>query len=92
MTSQPSYLQLAHARVIDTAVMFGHVRGPGFKSSLRHLAAIHLQRDIQDGSHDRLPMIMLMLRMSCSLGCESVEDARACMDLVKLKLLRGSLR
>lgn len=44
------------------------------KSSLRHLTSVHLNRKIQDSS----------------LGHDSVEDARACLDLVKLLLTKGS--
>ena len=45
--------QLVHEHVVDTAVLYGHQRGPGHKPALRHLAAMHLQRSIQGAAHDR---------------------------------------
>lgn len=66
-------LKLRHPSIIDTSLIFQHPRGPPFKSSLRYLANQHLDRTIQDGSHD------------------SVEDAKTCVDLVKLKLSSNAL-
>jgi RNA exonuclease 1 len=40
-------LRLVHARVIDTALLFPHVRGPPYKSALRYLAQKHLNATIQ---------------------------------------------
>ncbi len=42
----------APPKVLDTAVMFPHPRGPPYKSALRMLTQRHLKRSIQDGSHD----------------------------------------
>lgn len=67
-------LKLAHNKIIDTAVCY---KDPGLHSkrpSLKHLAMQHLKRNIQNLNVD---------------GHSSVEDAIACMDLVKLKLAKG---
>ncbi|KAJ1458959.1 ribonuclease H-like domain-containing protein, partial [Pelagophyceae sp. CCMP2097] len=40
-------LRLAHAFCGDTALLYGHARGSGYKRSLRHLSAEFLQRAIQ---------------------------------------------
>ena len=42
-------LQIIHANVIDTSVLYPHPRGPPFKSALRVLASRHLLRTIQQG-------------------------------------------
>uniref|UniRef100_A0A7S3QVQ8 Exonuclease domain-containing protein n=1 Tax=Dunaliella tertiolecta TaxID=3047 RepID=A0A7S3QVQ8_DUNTE len=64
-------LKVLHARVLDTALLFPHPRGPPAKSALRVLCQKHLGRTIQVGAHD------------------SADDARAALDLVKLKLQKG---
>lgn len=66
-------LKLAHPHVIDTSVIYQHSRGPPYKPSLKWLAQKWLKRKIQDNVG----------------GHDSVEDARACIDLVKLKCRRG---
>ncbi|KAK3822816.1 MAG: hypothetical protein J3Q66DRAFT_330201 [Benniella sp.] len=67
-------LKFAHPFVIDTAVIYHHPRGPPFRPSLRWLAQRWLSRKIQSGG---------------AAGHDSVEDASACMDLVKLKIQEG---
>ncbi|KAH3687875.1 hypothetical protein WICPIJ_001168 [Wickerhamomyces pijperi] len=47
-------LQIRHPRVIDTALVFEHPRGPPFKSSLKYLTKQYLNRVIQEGSHDSI--------------------------------------
>lgn len=42
-------LQLIHANMLDTSVMFPHPKGPPYKSALRVLASRHLLRTIQRG-------------------------------------------
>lgn len=66
-------LKLRHEKIVDTAIVFKHPRGPPFKSSLKYLTKQYLDRTIQEGEHD------------------SVEDSKACLDLVKLKLVEGPL-
>lgn len=65
--------QIYHTRVIDTALVYDHTRGKPFKPALRWLAANFLDRQIQTGEQ----------------GHDSIEDAKAAMALVKLKLERG---
>ena len=66
-------LKLAHPHVIDTSVIYQHTRGPPYKPSLKWLAHKWLNRKIQESE----------------TGHDSAEDARTCVDLVKLKLRRG---
>ncbi|KAK9472039.1 uncharacterized protein V1510DRAFT_418460 [Dipodascopsis tothii] len=67
-------LQLAHPRVVDTAIVFHHPRGPPARPSLKWLASKHLSREIQ----------------AAASGHDSAEDARTCVDLLALKLARGA--
>ena len=66
-------LKLAHPHVIDTSVIYQHSRGPPSKPSLRWLSQKWLNRAIQQ--HET--------------GHDSAEDAKACVDLLKLKLRKG---
>lgn len=66
-------LKIVHRRVIDTSVIYPHPRGQRYKNALKFLAHHHLNRKIQEN-------------MS---GHDSIEDALAALDLVKLKLERG---
>ncbi|CAD6571093.1 MAG: hypothetical protein ASARMPREDX12_004128 [Alectoria sarmentosa] len=68
-------LKLTHPFVIDTSILYPHPRGPPMKSSLKWLAQKYLGREIQKGHGTQ--------------GHDSVEDARACLDLVKMKCERG---
>lgn len=68
-------LKLTHPFVVDTALLFPHPRGPPLKSSLKWLAQKYLSREIQKGHG--------------SVGHDSIEDARACLDLVKQKCEKG---
>lgn len=65
--------RIYHRRVIDTALLFPHPRGPPHKSSLRYLVQRWLNREIQGGGG----------------GHDSVEDAWAAMELVCEKVRRG---
>ena len=65
--------RIFHLRVIDTALLFPHPRGPPHKSSLRYLVQRWLNREIQGGGG----------------GHDSVEDAWAAMELVCEKVKRG---
>ncbi len=68
-------LKLTHPFILDTSVLYPHPRGPPMKSSLKWLAQKYLNREIQKGHGTK--------------GHDSVEDAKACLDLVKLKCERG---
>lgn len=68
--------KFAHPRVIDTSLLFHHTRGPPARPGLKWLALKWLNRDIQ--------------LLKDKQGHDSVEDARACIDLLKLKLAKGN--
>ncbi|KAI0388326.1 hypothetical protein F5Y17DRAFT_453279 [Xylariaceae sp. FL0594] len=68
-------LRLTHPYIVDTALLFPHSRGPPLKNSLKFLAQRFLKRDIQ----------------SRSGGHDSIEDALACLDLVKQKCEKGKV-
>ncbi|GCE97648.1 hypothetical protein ZYGM_004439 [Zygosaccharomyces mellis] len=67
-------LKVRHPKIVDTTVIYEHRAGPPFRPALRHLASTHLDYNIQTGDRE---------------GHNPVEDARACMDLVKLKIVNG---
>ncbi|KAL6453283.1 RNH70 RNA exonuclease 1 [Candida maltosa Xu316] len=71
-------MKIKHTKVVDTAVVFEHNRGPPSKPSLRWLADKYLGRSIQCGEDK-------------GEGHSSIEDARACLDLVKKKIVEGKL-
>lgn len=66
-------LQLTHPFIVDTALLYPHNRGPPLKNSLKFLCQRFLRREIQKSA----------------LGHNSVEDAKACLDLVKQKCEKG---
>ena len=68
-------LKMTHPFIIDTSLLYPHPRGPPMKSSLKWLAQKYVSREIQKGHG--------------ATGHDSVEDARACLDLVKLKCEKG---
>jgi len=68
-------LKMTHPFIIDTSILYPHPRGPPMKSSLKWLAQKYLSREIQKGHG--------------TAGHDSIEDARACLDLVKVKCERG---
>ena len=63
-------LKITHSRVVDTAIVFPHRKGDGFKRALATLAREYLEKIIQDdeGGHD------------------SAEDAIACLELIELQI------
>jgi RNA exonuclease 1 len=67
-------LKLTHPFVIDTSILYPHPRGLPLRSSLKFLSNKYLRREIQKGGAN---------------GHDSVEDARAVLDLVKLKCEKG---
>jgi RNA exonuclease 1 len=68
-------LKLSHPFIVDTSLLYPHVRGPPLKQSLKWLTQRYLHRDIQNTPGD--------------VGHDSIEDARACLDLVKQKCEKG---
>ena len=70
-----------HTRVIDTCLIYGHPAGPPFRHKLRWLAAKYLDRHIQVEGVDE---------SGAPIGHDSAEDARASLDLVNLKLIKGT--
>jgi RNA exonuclease 1 len=68
-------MKLSHPHIIDTSVIYHHTRGPPYKASLKWLTQRFLKREIQ--------------KTGRASGHDSVEDARACLDLLKLKLEKG---
>ncbi|KAI3641019.1 hypothetical protein MIR68_001897 [Amoeboaphelidium protococcarum] len=70
-------LQIAHDRIIDTSIIYHSNRGPPQKAPLRYLAEKYLNRLIQENSN------------STTAGHDSIVDAVACIDLLRLKLEKG---
>lgn len=67
-------MKIIHKRVIDTSLLYPHPKGPPYKLALRHLTKRWLGREIQ----------------TCQVGGhDSVEDAKAALELVQLKLKNG---
>lgn len=66
-------LQLTHPFIVDTALLYPHNRGPPLKNSLKFLSQRFLKREIQKGAQGHSP----------------IEDAKACLDLVKQKCEKG---
>ncbi|KAL0438179.1 UNVERIFIED_CONTAM: Small RNA degrading nuclease 5 [Sesamum latifolium] len=66
-------LKIRHELVIDTAILYRHPRGRSYKPALRVLTRRFLSREIQDSGN----------------GHDSVEDARATMELALLKIRHG---
>lgn len=66
-------LKITHDLVIDTAVLYKHSRGGTYKIALRVLTRKFLSREIQDSEN----------------GHDSIEDARATMELALLKIRHG---
>ncbi|XP_021902467.1 small RNA degrading nuclease 5 [Carica papaya] len=68
-----SALKIFHELVIDTAVLYKHPRGGSHKTALRVLAKRFLCKEIQQSGS----------------GHDSIEDARAAMELALLKIKNG---
>ena len=62
-------LKIIHGTILDTSVVFPYFKCPPFKRSLQSLVSIYLKQDIQ----------------TSSLGHDSYEDARACIELMLWK-------
>ncbi|KAI9496551.1 hypothetical protein BDB00DRAFT_785622 [Zychaea mexicana] len=67
-------LKLSHPYCADTSILYDSFKGKPFKPALRHLSRNLLKRVIQHQS---------------KVGHDSAEDARAALDLFKLKVKRG---
>ena len=76
LNSDLNALKMTHPFIVDTSIIFPHPRGPPFKSSLKWLSQRYLGREIQKGHGN--------------LGHDSIEDAKACLDLVKQKCEKGT--
>ena len=70
-------LKISHPFIVDTAFLYPHPRGPPLKSALQWLVQKYLHRD--------------MKRNKGVAGHDSIEDARAVLDLVKLKCAKGPI-
>jgi len=75
LNSDLAALKITHPFIIDTSVLYPHPRGHPLKSSLKYLAQKYLGREIQK-NHG-------------TTGHDSIEDASACLDLVKQKCEKG---
>lgn len=78
LESDLNVLKIKHPKVIDTALIYDHTRGPPMKPSLKWLSEKHLGKLIQQGEAN-------------GEGHSSVEDSKACLRLVKMKLIEGKL-
>jgi RNA exonuclease 1 len=74
LESDLAALKFTHPHIIDTSLIYPHPRGPPLRSALKYLANKYLRREIQSGGAN---------------GHNSVEDALAVLDLVKLKCEKG---
>ncbi|KAF1879629.1 hypothetical protein Lal_00033287 [Lupinus albus] len=68
-------LKISHDLVIDTAVLYKHPRGSSHKTALRILTKRFLSREIQQSEN----------------GHDSIEDAKATMELALLKIRNGNI-
>lgn len=74
LESDLNALKLTHPFIVDTSIIYPHPRGLPLRSSLKFLANRYLKREIQKEGVN---------------GHDSVEDARAVLDLVRLKCEKG---
>lgn len=76
LESDLKVIKLMHERVVDTLIIYEHNRGPPSKPSLKWLTETYLNRKIQQGE-------------ATGSGHSPIEDAQACLELVKLKINEG---
>lgn len=76
LLSDFNVLKMVHGKVVDTCVIYDHHRKKPYKASLKWLCEKYLNRQIQQGEE-------------IGQGHSSIENAVACLDLVKLKLSNG---
>ncbi|KAG1680781.1 hypothetical protein FOA52_008114 [Chlamydomonas sp. UWO 241] len=75
-------LKVVHSRILDTALLYPHPKGPPFRSALKVLCQKYLRRKIQDGSHDSIidarcamDLAWLKIRHGPSYGTPEHENA-----------------
>ncbi|KAE8149196.1 exonuclease [Aspergillus avenaceus] len=73
LNSDLTALKLTHPFIVDTTFTYPHPRGPPLKCSLKWLTQKYLNKEIQKGQ----------------TGHDSIEDARAVLELVKQKCEKG---
>ncbi|KAI9368621.1 hypothetical protein BJX61DRAFT_208665 [Aspergillus egyptiacus] len=73
LNSDLTALKLTHPFIVDTTFLYPHPRGPPLKASLKWLTQKYLGKEIQKGT----------------TGHDSIEDARAVLELVKQKCEKG---
>ncbi|KAL4927087.1 RNA exonuclease [Aspergillus undulatus] len=73
INSDLNALKLTHPFIVDTTFLYPHPRGPPLRASLKWLCQKYLGREIQKGT----------------TGHNSIEDARAVLELVKQKCEKG---
>lgn len=78
LNSDLNILKIRHPNIVDTVSCYEHARGRPYRPGLKYLTKTFLHRDIQLGE-------------DLGLGHSSIEDAKACLDLVKLKINEGML-
>jgi len=76
LESDTKAIKLSHPFIVDTSLLYPHPRGPPLKQSLKFLAQKYLNREVQKGG---------------TLGHDSIEDAKTCLDLVSQKCAKGKL-
>lgn len=67
-------LKISYPFIVDTSLIYPHPKGPPQKSSLKWLSQKYLSREIQKNA---------------TTGHDSIEDARACLDLIRQKCEKG---
>lgn len=73
LNSDLNALKITHPFIVDTTMIYPHPRGPPLKCSLKWLTQKYLGKEIQQGQ----------------TGHDSIEDARAVLELVKQKCEKG---
>ncbi|KAL4786246.1 hypothetical protein BJX76DRAFT_129718 [Aspergillus varians] len=73
LNSDMNALKLTHPFIVDTTFLYPHPRGPPLRASLKWLCQKYLGKEIQKGT----------------TGHDSIEDARAVLELVKQKCEKG---
>ncbi|KAL4885217.1 hypothetical protein BJY04DRAFT_231796 [Aspergillus karnatakaensis] len=73
LNSDLNALKLTHPFIVDTTFLYPHPRGPPLKASLKWLTQKYIGKEIQKGT----------------TGHDSIEDARAVLELVKQKCEKG---